>query len=152
VALHHAEDWAHPAPLAPLARAVGEGITLVGYSLQSAPTGAPVLSGVDPALDLTLYWQVDPDAQPQDWSVSVRPLHGGSLITRADGSSIQQDSAGPVHGLRPFSGLRPHEIIADSYRLPSTTYPDGIQIVLYRQLQDGFENLAVVEWPLAVGR
>jgi hypothetical protein len=152
VALHPAEDWAHPAPLAPLARAVGEGITLVGYSLQSAPTGAPVLSGVDPALDLTLYWQVDPDAQPQDWSVSVRPLHGGSLITRADGSSIQQDSAGPVHGLRPFSGLRPHEIIADSYRLPSTTYPDGIQIVLYRQLQDGFENLAVVEWPLAVGR
>jgi hypothetical protein len=125
---------------------VGDGITLVGYSIQPGPTGAPVLSGMGPPLDLTLYWQVASNAAPPDWSVSVRPLHHGVLIHGADGAPIQQDSAAPVHGLRPFSQLVTTEIVADSYRLPGEVELDGLQVVLYRPTADGFENLAVVEW------
>jgi hypothetical protein len=106
------------------------------------------LSGVDAPLDLTLYWQVSSDAAPQDWSVSVRPLQGGALIHGADGAPLQQDSAAPVHGLRPFRGLTPTELVADSYRLPGGIDVDGLQVVLYRAVGDGFENLAVVEWGL----
>jgi hypothetical protein len=145
VALHTGAKL-ETSPQVRLDRAVGDGITLVGYSLERGPTGAPVLSGVEAPLDLTLYWQVAPDASPQDWSVSVRPLHNGALIHGADGAPIQQDSAAPVHGLRPFSGLSPAEIVADSYRLPGGIDVDGLQVVLYRATADGFENLTVIEW------
>jgi hypothetical protein len=145
VALHTGAKL-EASPQVRLDRAVGDGITLVGYSLERGPTGAPVLSGVEAPLDLTLYWQVAPDASPQDWSVSVRPLRGGALIHGVDGAPLQQDSAAPVHGLRPFSGLSPTEIVADSYRLLGGVDLDGLQVVLYRAVGDGFENLAVVEW------
>jgi hypothetical protein len=146
VALNRGDDWEASAPLIRLDRQVGDGITLAGYALQSGPTGEPVLSGMEPSLDLTLYWQVAPGVLPQDWSVSVRALQQSMLITAADGHPIQQDSAGPVHGLRPFSGMQTNEIVADSYRLPGEITLDGFQIVLYRSTEDGFENLAVVEW------
>jgi hypothetical protein len=148
VALHRGANLETSPPQVRLDRAVGDGITLVGYSLQRGPTGSPVLSGVDAPLDLTLYWQVSSDAAPQDWSVSVRPLQGGALIHGADGAPLQQDSAAPVHGLRPFRGLTPTELVADSYRLPGGIDVDGLQVVLYRAVGDGFENLAVVEWGL----
>lgn len=146
VALHTGADLETSPPQVRLDRVVGDGVTLVGYLYQRGPTGAPVLSGVEASLDLTLYWQVAPNVSPQDWSISVRPLHNGALIPGADGAPIQQDSAAPVHGLRPFSQLAPTEIVADSYRLPGAVDLDGLQVVLYRAVRDGFENLVVIEW------
>ncbi|MBX2999473.1 MAG: DUF2723 domain-containing protein [Caldilineaceae bacterium] len=148
VALFTGADLETSPPQVRLDRVMGDGITLVGYSYQRGPIGAPVLSSVEPSLDLTLYWQVAPDLTPQDWSVSVRPLRGGALIHGADGAPIQQDSAAPVHGLRPFRHLAPTELVADSYRLPGGVELDGLQVVLYRAVADRFENLAVVEWLL----
>jgi hypothetical protein len=145
-ALHTGADLEISPPQVRLDRALGDGITLVGYSLAHGPTGAPVLSGVEPPLDLTLYWQIAPNATPQDWSVSVRPLYHGALIHGADGAPIQQDNAAPVHGLRPFSQLAATELVTDNYRLPGGVDLDGLQVVLYRAAAEGFENLAVVEW------
>jgi len=76
-----------------------------------------------------------------DWALSVRLLQDGVELA-------QQDHAAPAAGFTPTSSLRPDEIMLDAFRfeLPPGVQPDGIRLILYRQLADGgFENLAVVD-------
>ncbi|RME65215.1 MAG: hypothetical protein D6790_02185, partial [Caldilineae bacterium] len=105
--------------------------------------GAPVLEGSPTDLDVLLFWAVT-EQPSQDWSVSVRGLKHGQLLTAASGQPVQQDSPGPVHGLRGFTGLSPGSSIADGYRLPGGVDADGLWIILYRPVEGGFENLAEV--------
>ncbi len=125
---------------------MGDGITLVGYTVQPGPDGAPVFAA-PPSLDLTLVWQIDPDAQPSDWSISVRPTVGGNFIpdpAGEGGAILQQDRPGPVAGLLTFSRLPAGVPVADAYRLPNSSGVDGIMVILYRAVAGGFENLAEV--------
>jgi hypothetical protein len=91
-------------------------------------------------------WQVwvalRANARPSaDWAMSVRLLQKGTELA-------QQDHLGPAAGFTPTSSLQPGEIVLDAFRfeLPPGAQPDGVRLILYRQLDDGrFENLAVVD-------
>ena len=142
-------------PAVTLERVLGDGIVLAGYSLSDGPDGAPVIDEAVPTVDLTLFWRIEDDGAEDDgrqttddWAISVRPLREGVLVVGADGAPIQRDSAGPVQGLRPFGEIVPGVLVADSYRLPAEMPFDGVQVVLYRATEGGFENLAIVEFEL----
>ncbi|MBI1297002.1 DUF2723 domain-containing protein [bacterium] len=136
-------------PAVTLDRTLGDSIVLAGYSLTHGPDGAPVLHETAPTVDLRLFWRIIEDDGQQttdDWAISVRPLREGVLVVGADGGPIQRDSVGPVQGLRPFGEIVPGVLVADGYRLPAETPFDGVQVVLYRATEGGFENLAAVEF------
>ena len=158
-----------PAEVSPSAHYSALGRTLVALSAESswqlAHSGATALGelrpwlhdfggelqlqagrlGVDRATGETvalLIWQA---ASPpsHDWSVSVRLLQGGQEIA-------QLDRVHPVSGAYPTSGWASGELVADAYpfTLPPGVSPDGIKIVVYRQLADGsFANLDVAQFP-----
>ncbi len=133
-----------------LGQALGEGILLAGYAVRPGPQGQPVISEPQPATDVLLYWRASPDATPQDWAISVRPLRRGAPVTGPDGQLLQQDSPGPVHGLLPFSRLPGQGIISDAYRLPLPQGAmDGLLVILYRATDQGFVHLAELTLPLA---
>ena len=76
-----------------------------------------------------------------DWALSVRLLQDGVQVA-------QQDHTAPAAGFTPTSSLQTGEIVLDAFRfeLPSGVKPNGVRLILYRQLADGtFENLAVVD-------
>ncbi len=109
-----------------------------------------MISEPQPATDVLLYWRASPDATPQDWAISVRPLRRGAPVTGPDGQPLQQDSPGPVHGLLPFSRLPGQGIISDAYRLPLPQGAmDGLLVILYRATDQGFVHLAELTLPLA---
>lgn len=90
---------------------------------------------------LALYWQASRPIAT-DYTVSVRPLAQGQLITGA-GEAVIQDHQ-PVWGVYPTSRWRPGEIVRDVYALdlPPGITPDAAQVVVYRATDSGFENLA----------
>jgi hypothetical protein len=154
-------DWvsvrpaSRPAPATPqtlLGLDMGDGIRLLGYSVQPAARGEPVLrpdQQPPTGLDLLLFWQVSAPGPSGEWSISVRPFHGDQPVTDPSGAGVQNDSPGPVHGLRAFSAIPAGETVADGYRLPTYGQPvDTLLVILYRATEDGFENLAEVRLPL----
>jgi hypothetical protein len=90
---------------------------------------------------IALYWQA---SQPltEDYTVSVRPLAGGQIIT-VNGAALIQDHQ-PVWGVYPTSHWQPGEIVRDVYALslPPDVTPEAIQIVIYKSSGPNFENLA----------
>jgi hypothetical protein len=76
-----------------------------------------------------------------DYTVSVRPLVGGQLITVA-GENVIQDHQ-PVWGVYPTSRWRAGELVRDVYalRLPPDATPDAMQIVVYKPIEGSFDNL-----------
>lgn len=134
-----------PQPQKLLGKSIGDGIELVGYSA-GVPPASPLAAGATDGLDVTLFWRVEPGTSPADWAISVRPLAGGQPLT-AGGAAIQQDSPGPVHGLRPFPSLPPGQIVPDSYRLDGAGAADGLLLIVYRPVAGGFENLAELHLP-----
>lgn len=149
VALQRGDSVAVAAPAVRLDLAAGDGIRLLGYTSHTGPKGEPVLAEAALSFDLYLYWQVVPGGTPSNWSISVRPLRNGMQVMGTDGTPIQHDSPGPVHGLRPFGEIDAGKMIVDAYRLPGGTAWDEIQVVLYRSVDEGFENLAVLNFPFA---
>ncbi len=113
-------------PAVRLDRAMGDGIVLQGYTVSE-----------EGGLTVQLFWSVTEGASPKDWSISVRT---------ADGAA-QQDTTGPVFGLRPFSSLRPDETVVEAYGLGSVESVDEIRLILYRPTAGGFENLTEVRLP-----
>ncbi len=125
-----------------LEQGVGDGLTLVGYAAQ-APE--------DPAPDqwrVRLVWRAA-GAVGYDWSVSVRPTQQGQLMAAPTGGIVQRDLAHPVHGFYPTSQWTAGEVVVDDYvlTLPAGPPPDGWQVVVYRPVAEGFENLAVINLP-----
>ena len=116
-----------------LDRLLGDGIVLRGYSVSDGN-----------GLDVLIFWSVEEGSAPDDWSISLRAL--------GDGLSAQQDSPGPVFGLRPFSSLEPGQIVVDAYRLDATANTQELRLILYRAKEDGFENLVEETFPLLSGQ
>ena len=85
----------------------------------------------------------------KDYTVSVRPLHDGALITGADAEPLIQDHQ-PVWNSYPTSRWSPGEVIRDDYvlSLPDQLVATSAQIVLYRNTAQGFETLGEAELSL----
>ncbi|GIV77482.1 MAG: hypothetical protein KatS3mg050_1876 [Litorilinea sp.] len=132
----------------------GEGVVVLErIAVTPAPQGAPVRRQAPPGLDVTLYWRLPATGWPQGLSISLRPTRGGALIPAPEdpaGGFIQQDRPGPAHGHLTLSGWPPDEPVADGYRLPlpAMGQVDGLQLVLYRVVDGGFETVAVLDLPL----
>lgn len=123
-------------------RPVGDGLTLAGYAVQAA--GNESLG----RWRVRLVWRAHA-AVGHDWSVSVRPLVGGAPISLPTGGIVQKDLVHPVHGHYPTSQWRVGEVVVDDYlvEVPPGVAPDGWQVVLYRAVEGGFENLAALTLP-----
>jgi len=143
-------------PATVLDKPLGDGIVLRGYTVFDSsveptveiPTAnfptAEMPIAENPGLDIWLFWSVAEGTRPADWSISVRG--------EGAGVAVQQDSPGPVFGLRPFSTFNGGEVVVDAYRLDTTANAaDSVTellLILYRVRQGGFENLAEERLPL----
>lgn len=120
-----------------IARDLGDNLHLLGYDLHL------------PGPSISLYWQAT-SSIAHNWSISVRPTLGGEFLSN-EGQLVQFDNQHPVQGLFPTSGWAPDEVVRDDYPLdlPGGTQADGIAIIVYRPVVDGFENLGMVKipWP-----
>lgn len=129
-----------PPDLHPVNRPVGDGLALAGYAVAPSQTGWRV----------RLAWRADAPIG-HDWSVSVRPTRNGELLTGSDGAIVQTDAVHPVHGFYPTRRWSPGEVVLDDYTvgLADTGGADGLQVVVYRVGDGQFENLGVLNLPLA---
>jgi hypothetical protein len=118
----------------------GPSLRLVGYEIQPTLDGELANTSTAP-WHLSLYWQADLPMD-LDYTVSVRPLRQGELILADDGEPLIQDHQ-PVWSRYPTSRWSPGEVVRDDYvlSLPNQAIPDGVQIVVYRTSEAGFENL-----------
>jgi hypothetical protein len=118
----------------------GDSLRLIGWELGQPPR----LPGYEPATNwqIALYWQ---SAGPLavDYTISVRPLAGGQVLTNPAGEAMIQDHQ-PVWDSYPTSRWPPAEIVRDVYalKLPAETTPEAMQIVVYQATASGFSNLA----------
>lgn len=136
-----------PPEIQPLEDVVGDGLALAGYAVQPAGDDWPGRWRV------RLVWRAQTPIG-NDWSVSVRPTRSGELVPLPEGGIVQQDLPHPVHGFYPTTRWMPGEIVVDDYvlTLPDGPSPDGWQVVVYRPLDGGFENLAVLHLPAPLSR
>lgn len=134
-----------------LARVVGGGLRLEAYQFEERESRSitawdrPQPSEATRRFHLTLFWSAVTQIQA-DWSVSVRPTQQGQYLP-ADGGIVQMDARHPVLGLYPTSRWVPGQIVRDDYVIPlrSEHEYDGVQVVIYRQLEDAFVNLGTVD-------
>jgi hypothetical protein len=133
-----------PAGVRPLALEFGDRLKLVGW--ETIVTDEPLPPAVAARLSLAtwqiaLYWQASAPL-PEDYTVSVRPLLDGQLLSAA-GEPLIQDHQ-PVWGAYPTRRWQPGEIVRDVYalRLSEGAMPETMQVVVYWTVGDGFENLA----------
>ncbi len=121
-----------------------DAVTLAGYTVTPAPTGAPVTQAA-PAVDVALFWQIK-GAWPPGLGVSLRPTTAGAFIPDpATGGLFQRDATAPAQGLATST---PDTPIADIHRVPMPNGADGVMLIVYQVTDAGFENL--LELPLAV--
>ncbi|MFN3332446.1 MAG: protein O-mannosyl-transferase family [Caldilinea sp.] len=121
-----------------------DAVTLAGYTVTPAPTGAPVTQAA-PAVDVALFWQIK-GAWPPGLGVSLRPTTAGAFIPDpATGGLFQRDATAPAQGLATST---PDTPIADIHRVPMPNGADGVMLIVYQVTEAGFENL--LELPLAV--
>lgn len=129
-----------PPGIAMVERELGGGLALTGYGV------LPLAEAAGNAWRVRLVWRATGPVAA-DWSVSVRPTQDGQLISQPDGGAVLVDHVHPVHGFYPTSRWTPGEVVVDDYvvALPGGQVPDGLQVIVYRPVEDGFENLAVMD-------
>ncbi len=135
-----------PSSARPAAFEFGPGLALVGFDVQVLPTdgAGKVVCPATPTgtcWHLSLYWRANAPMDV-DYTISVRPLRDGALIPGDDGGPLIQDHQ-PVWNAYPTSRWSPGEVVRDDYvlPLPDPVMPDGVQILVYRSTDGGFENI-----------
>ena len=122
----------------------------IGRLVRRWLTNAPDAASPAPRrrLRLSLFWQAK-DRLESDWSVSVRPTLAGEFIPAGTGI-VQVDAAHPVLGLYPMSRWRPAKWCGTttSIPLPAGQEYDGLKVIVYRQVNGGFENLGTADIPV----
>jgi hypothetical protein len=128
---------------------VTDTLILFGYSTAIAPVSRILDADPPSALDITLYWQLSAD-WPSEVAISVRPTAEGHYLPdpAIQGAILQQDRARPAHGLLAVHGDALEQPVADAYRFIGASEADGVQVILYRQHEGGFENLAELDLPI----
>jgi hypothetical protein len=133
-----------PAEMIPLEGGVGNKLRLLGWEDLSPAMVLPepvTARGIPANWQIALYWQALTPLEA-DYTISVRPLVKGQLISVANQALIQDHQ--PVWGVYPTSRWLPGETVRDVYALtlPEDISPDGVQVVVYWATGQGFENLA----------
>ncbi len=135
-----------PPEATPLNADFGGQMKLVGFQ-RSAVSGQPSAVSFQQSSSFILhpsafilYWTTD-HPLPNAYTVSVRLWQNGEPVQGDDGPLIQDHQ--PVWNLYPTDKWQPNTLIADAYAftLPPKAAPDQIQVIVYRQTEDGFENL-----------
>lgn len=122
-----------PASARPVKSDFGTQLELIGFEAQWVAGYRPHSQSPDTSeWRLSLYWRANAPLSV-DYTVSVRPWHGGTAIRDADGQPILQDHQ-PVWNAYPTSRWLPGEVVRDDYvlSLPNQTPVDAVQIVVYR--------------------
>lgn len=141
-------------PATILARTVMTDVVLQGYSITPAIASplAPYRQAIavdNQGLVLTLFWQLPTGVWPNGVSISVRPQVGGQPVADEQGRTMQQDRQQPALGLYTPVADQP---IVDPYAfvIPAATLTkvDRVQLLLYRAVDNGFENLAEMVLPV----
>ena len=141
-------------PLTILARPVMTDVILHGYSFTPAlvsplATYRQAIATNTQGLGVTLFWQVPAGEWPDGVSISVRPQQGGQPVADGQGGHLQQDRQLPALGLYTMTPAQP---IVDPYffilAADTVAKVDQVQILLYRAVANGFENLAEVVLPV----
>lgn len=120
----------------------GDSLHLVGWEQIQADSQSPA------NWQIALYWQALAPLN-DDYTISVRPLLAGQLLTNGQETLIQDHQ--PVWGVYPTSRWTPGEIVRDVYALPLPALPDAAQIVVYKAAGSGFENIGQQTITLATG-
>ena len=135
IALYPTPNRAMPADLKPWTHDFGPTLRLAGGKLaRNAATGEIVIF---------LLWEAR-QKSAQAWAVSVRVTQGGRELA-------QVDYEHPVFGAYPTNRWTPGELIGDAYpfKLSTEARPDGMTVILYRQMPEGgFVNLDVAQFSL----
>jgi hypothetical protein len=143
IALWPAPRQEIPPTAIPLDVEFGRQLELAGWERVES-TELPPSAGLPQAnWQVALYWRASTPLS-EDYTISVRPLAGGQLITVA-GENLIQDHQ-PVWGIYPTSRWRTGELVRDVYAisLPPEARPEAIQIVVYKPVGAGFENLGEI--------
>ncbi len=100
------------APQYPVGQPLGDppNVTLLGYDLESLPTGNCQSSIVNCQLSLRLYWRSD-SPLPLDYTTFVH-------LRDVAGNTVAQKDQPPLNGAYPTSLWDPGEIIADTISVP----------------------------------
>jgi hypothetical protein len=133
------------APPYVLEQGVVPGVILEGYGVRPAPDGQPV-SAQPAAADVTLHWRLMGE-WPAALGISLRPTMGGAFLPDPGGEAgaiVQVDAPAPLQGLAPDGAA----LVADSYRVPMPVGAEGVLLIVYEKVGDGFRNL--LELPLQV--
>jgi hypothetical protein len=122
----------------------GESLQLIGWELaQSAPLPDEVGRRLRRAnWQIALYWQTSAKLA-EDYTISVRPLVSGEIVKDGQEAVIQDHQ--PVWGFYPTGRWQPGVVVRDVYALtlpPDSGLPEAVQIVVYKSIPSGFENLA----------
>lgn len=136
-----------PDSVRPAAVTFGRELTLLGFEVHPSRKADPLTQ--DRAnWHVSLYWQAKAPIG-FDYTVSVRPLADEVLIFAENQEPLIQDHQ-PVWNTYPTSRWSPGEIVRDDYvlHLPEEMVPDAVQIVVYRSIASGFENLGEVQLDL----
>lgn len=143
IEVKHQPDTQLPATAKPIHINFGHKLDLIGW--EQIKTDDPLPEDVAGQLgratwQIALYWRA---AGPiaEDFTISVRPLVAGQLIT-VNGENLIQDHQ-PVWGAYPTSRWTPGEVVRDMYALslPPNLTPEAVQVVIYQVTGTGFENL-----------
>jgi len=137
-----------PGTARPTALTFGPELILTGFEIH--PSRETRLETQDEIRwHVSLYWQAEAPLN-SDYTVSVRPLHDGTLVFDENGEPLIQDHQ-PVWNSYPTSRWSPGEIVRDDYilYLPGEVVPDAAQIVVYRSTSAGFENLGEAQLDLS---
>jgi hypothetical protein len=132
-----------------LEQELSPGVILKGYSVAAAPDGGPVTTAA-PAVDVTLVWELRGEWPPA-LGISLRPTAGGAFVPDPGGEPgaiIQVDATEPLRGLAAGDTTLGDTTLegalarpADSYRVPLPPGADGITLIVYERMEDGFRNL-----------
>ncbi|MEZ4867107.1 MAG: DUF2723 domain-containing protein [Caldilineaceae bacterium] len=140
-------------------------VTLAAYGVHHvAPSPLasyrPTIAAAADDVTLLLVWRLAKGTWPAGLSISVRPLQGGQLIAAGDGH-LQQDRSQPAQGLYHLppapnladeSDVPGEAVLLDPYqfRLATDRTFDGVQVLLYRQQDGSFINVAELQLPVAL--
>ncbi len=144
------------APAITLDQVATSAVVLQGYTLERSPpsplaTYRHSIAVATEGVALTLFWQTQRTPWPEGVSISVRALQGNHPLLDDQGNPLQIDRQQPATALYQ---LAPGQIIVDPYHLaiPASTVAqfDTVQVLLYRSIAGGFENLAELRLPVTV--
>lgn len=142
-------------PATILARTVMTDVVLQGYSITPAiasplATYRQAIAANTQGLVLTLFWQLPTGMWPHGVSISVRPQQEGQPVADDQGRPLQQDRQQPALGL--YTPVADQPIVDPySFAIPAVTLTkvDRVHLLLYRAVDNGFENLAELVLPVA---